>query len=311
MTYLQSNSVTPVIAAVVVGFFPETEILQALLRNLNGQVDHLYLVDNGGCEGIDFNAIPSCQHIKLDKNYGLGYALNTGFDAASRSGATYVATFDQDSAPPSNLIAALLLQHQTLQARGIKCAAVGPTFFDRREANQIYFPFYKEEKRGITAIMPSEPDNTGCGNVEVDVLITSGMLIRTDAWLDSLRYDDGMFVDYTDTEWCFRARDKGYQLFGSTDVQMGHALSDAPPVRIFHLNFFHYSALRRYYYFRNTLLLCKKPYVSYAWKKRLVTGLVLRLFVSLFYENKRFTQFKMMCKGIWSGLKNKNGAYQP
>ncbi|MFZ6815385.1 glycosyltransferase family 2 protein [Undibacterium sp. Rencai35W] len=308
MTNEPSDLSAPLIAAVVVGFFPEVDVLQALLSRLHTQVQQLYLVDNGGCDALDLSALPGCQHIKLDKNYGLGYALNKGFEAANKNGASYVATFDQDSAPPDNLIATLFAQHLLLKNKQINCAAIGPSFFDRREIKKVYFPFYKEGTKGIQTILPqNHMDNTKI--VEVDVLITSGMLIRTDAWLDTLRYDDGMFVDYTDTEWCFRARDKGYRLFGSTEVQMGHALSDAPPVRLFKLNFFHYSALRRYYYFRNTLLICKKPYVSAAWKKRLLTGLALRFIVSLFYESKRWSQFIMMCKGIWAGLHNKNGAY--
>lgn len=309
MTHTSSDSSRPAVAAVVVGYFPEHPVLLALLAKLQGQVDRLYLVDNGGCDKIDLQATPKCQYIRLDKNYGLGYALNKGFEAAIQDGAHYVATFDQDSAPPDHLIASLLTQHELLHAQGVKCAAIGPTFFDRREADKVYFPFYKEGGGSIQAIIPADFDDATVRYVEVDVLITSGMLIRTTAWLDTLRYDDGMFVDYTDTEWCFRARSKGYQLFGSMAVQMGHALSDAPPVRLFNLNFFHYSPLRRYYYFRNTLLFCKKPYVSSAWKKRLLVGLGIRFFASLVYENRRLSQFKMMCKGIWSGLHNKSGAY--
>ncbi|MFZ6719886.1 glycosyltransferase family 2 protein [Undibacterium sp. Ji49W] len=309
MTHTSSDTSRPAVAAVVVGYFPEHPVLLALLAKLQGQVDRLYLVDNGGCDKIDLQATPKCQYIRLDKNYGLGYALNRGFEAAIQDGAHYVATFDQDSAPPDHLIASLLTQHELLHAQGVKCAAIGPTFFDRREADKVYFPFYKEGSGNIQAIIPADFDDATARYVEVDVLITSGMLIRTTAWLDTLRYDDGMFVDYTDTEWCFRARSKGYQLFGSMAVQMGHALSDAPPVRLFNLNFFHYSPLRRYYYFRNTLLFCKKPYVSSAWKKRLLVGLSIRFFASLVYENRRLSQFKMMCKGIWSGLHNKSGAY--
>lgn len=296
----------PIIAAIVVGFFPTINTLENLLHNLHGQVQQLYLIDNGGCQSVNLTTLPHCQRITLEKNYGLGHALNIGFHLAHQYGASYVATFDQDSTPPHNLISTLLSQHELLQAQGINCAAVGPTFFDQREARPTYFPFYKEINQKIIAQLPANNLPT----IEVDVLITSGMLVRTEAWLNKLCYDEDMFIDYTDTEWCFRARKQGYQLFGCTSIQMGHALSDAPPIRFFNLKFFHYSALRRYYYFRNTILLCRKNYVSSTWKKRLLIGLILRLFVSLLYEPNRLTQFAMMCKGIWHGLRNKHGVYQ-
>ena len=307
MTITSSILESPCVAAVVVGFFPELEILHALLLNVSTQVDYLYLIDNGGCDGLDLSALPFCKHIKLGQNFGLGYALNAGFSAAKADSAHYVATFDQDSAPPDNLIATLLLQHQNLDAQGIKCGAIGPTFFDRRETNTVFFPFYKEKESGITATTPSpsSPDM-----LEVDVLITSGMLIKMSTWEDQLHYDENMFVDYTDTDWCFRARNKAYRLFGSTTVKMGHALSDAPPIRLFNLTFFHYSPLRRYYYFRNTIILCKAPYVSFLWKKRLLMGLLPRLFVIIFYEKKLLTQLKMISQGIWSGITSKTGRYQ-
>lgn len=85
------------------------------------------------------------------------------------------------------------------------------------------------------------------GLVKVDVLITSGMFISTHAWIEGSRYNDGLFVDFTDSEWCFRVRDLGYTLYGCLNVEMGHALSDAPPVKILGFSFLRYSPVRRYF----------------------------------------------------------------
>jgi rhamnosyltransferase len=307
MNALTTSSTRPSVAAVVVGFRPDRAVLQRLLGLLSPQVDFLYLVDNGGCESLDLSGLSNCSHIKLGKNFGLGYALNIGFQHALAAGAEYVATFDQDSEPPSDLIAHLLDEHLQLQAQSVACAAVSPLFFDRRETRSVNFPVYRERNKKIAVIYPV-PNSDEI--IETDTLITSGMLIKASVWQDQLAYDDGLFVDLTDTEWCFRARSRGYRLFVSPKTTMGHALSDAPPIRRFNLNFFRYSPLRRYYYVRNTILFCKAPYVSSNWKRRLYIGLAIKFVMALLYEENRLTQFKMMLRGIWDGLRNKRGAYE-
>ncbi|WP_041741244.1 glycosyltransferase family 2 protein [Collimonas fungivorans] len=296
-------------AAIVVGYFPEYKIVVNLLKSLSPQVDHLILVDNGGSrEAYDFAQKEglAIEYIEFKKNLGLGHALNMGFERAVSLGVKYVATFDQDSAPVADLIANLRNAHQMFEGQGVNCAAVAPVFFDRREATKVYFPFYLEREGRIISRMPN---NCADNYVETDALITSGMLVRTDVWTGGVHYDDGLFVDYTDTEWCFRARAKGYKLFGCLRIEMGHAPSDAPPARIFGLSFFRYSPLRRYYYFRNTVSFCRADYVSWAWRRRLTYGLTLRFFINCLIDKKKLRSLKMMLAGVYDGLRRKSGEF--
>lgn len=304
-----NNSININLAAIVVSFFPESAVIDRLLKSLSSQVGCLILVDNGGggnaAASIRDHGV-NIEYIKFEKNLGLGFALNAGFERAASLGVKYVATFDQDSDPPADLIADLMNVHEKLELRGVNCAAVGPVFFDRREAVKQYFPFYFE-KRGLinSAMRGVWLDDI----VETDALITSGMLVRTDVWVKGNHYDDGLFVDYTDTEWCFRARAKGYKLFGCIHVEMGHAPSDAPPARILGLSFFRYSPLRRFYYFRNTVKFCLAPYVSWPWRRRLLLGLALRFFVNLAIDKKKLLSLKMMSKGVRDGFRKNSGEF--
>lgn len=295
--------------ALVVGYYPDLKITYNLLKSLSEQVDSLVLIDNGGSNDVyTFSKKQNINihYINLEKNKGLGYALNIGFEYAIDIEAKYVATFDQDSSPPSNLISKLKQAHIQLENKNINCAAVSPVFFDHRESIKKYFPFYIEKAGKIIAQIPEKStDNL----VKSDTLITSGMLIKADAWKNDLRYDDELFIDYTDTEWCFRARSKGYSLFGCFNVEMGHAPSDAPPLRIFGLSFFHYSPLRRYYYFRNTIKFCRCDYVSWAWRRRLIYGLGARFIINALIDTKTSLSLKMMLHGIYDGLYKKNGKF--
>ena len=297
------------LAAIVVSYHPDKIVLDKLLALLEPQVDFLILVDNGGAE--DYRNIWSNESVRniyigFEKNLGLGFALNAGFSKAAEIGAKYVGTFDQDSAPPIDMLGKLKLVHERLHVEGVNCAAVGPVFFDRREATKIYFPFYIERGGHIKTVSPQL-----CAEdiVETDALITSGMLVRADVWTSGARYDDGLFVDYTDTEWCYRVRSKGFKFFGCTKIEMGHAPSDSPPARVFGFSFFRYSPLRRYYYFRNTVKFCMASYVSVAWKRRLLMGLALRFIVNLLIDKKKLFSLKMMTKGIHHGLQRKSGEF--
>lgn len=293
----------------MVSYHPEISVLQNLLRAVSQQVGLLILVDNGGgraaAEALVSESI-QIDVIDLGHNLGLGYALNAGFASALDAGAQYVATFDQDSAPPPGLVDGLLSCHELLAARGERCAAVGPVFFDRRETRKTYFPFYFQQGRRIVAAIKGQWPQA---MVETDALITSGMLVRADVWAQGVRYDDGLFIDYTDTEWCFRVRSHGYSLYGAMECEMGHALSDAVPTRVAGLSFFRYSPLRRYYYFRNTALFCKAPCVSWTWTVRLMAGLALRLCVNLVIDKNKWASLRMMLRGIVDALHGRTGKF--
>ncbi|WP_119688454.1 glycosyltransferase family 2 protein [Pseudomonas sp. PGPR81] len=295
------------IGAVVVSYHPDVEVLDDLLRSLLRQVELLILVDNGGGETFlttDAVARQSINYIALGANLGLGAALNKAFAVAAEKGLDFLVTFDQDSHANADLIANLHQSMQCALSKDPKCIAVGPHFFDRREGEKIPFPFYVSDSGKIA---PAFSTTSTDGLLRVDTLITSGMLVSVPAWVGGMKYDEGMFVDYTDTEWCFRARSCGHTLYGCLAVEMGHALSDAPPVKFMGLSFFEYSPVRRYFYFRNTMAVIRMKHTPAAWKKRLAQGLLLRFFVNIIIDKQRFKSVGMMIRGVSHGLAGKLG----
>lgn len=295
------------IAAVVVGYHPDLAVLNDLLASLVRQVDFLVLVDNGGSESyLEASAeLRSLVHyVALDGNEGLGAALNVGFRLAVAANMKYVVTFDQDSRADANLISRLYQAMQHATDKDPACIAVSPAFYDRRDGKKINFPFYASEEGKIRPVFTSDDPH---GLVKADALITSGMFVSTKAWSEGIQYDEGMFVDFTDTEWCFRARSRGYSLYGCVDIEMGHALSDAPPVKFFGLSFFKYSPVRRYFFFRNTVAICRMSHTPACWKKRMLSALLLRFLVNLLIDKNRLLSLKMMARGVWHGWHKKLG----
>lgn len=295
------------VAALVVGYKPDLAALDALLLRLLSEVQQVVLLDNGGASGFlngqqeDRNRV---LYIDMEGNRGLGAALNRGMEEARRRGLRYVLTFDQDSAPPAGMAAALYTEMRAAQAEGVNCAAIGPSFYDKREDQARSFPLYREVG-GRIRLVHTDAD----ARQEVDVLITSGMMVDSDAWNNRLPYNEALMVEYTDTDWCFRVRAAGYKLFVLTSLRMPHAVSDAPPVRFMGVNLLRYSPLRRYYYFRNTMYFVRQPYVSPAWRKRLLAGVPVRLCSHVIMDEHRLRGLILSLKGLWHGLRGRLGPY--
>jgi len=296
------------VAALVVGYMPEPRALDALLVILLAELELVILLDNGGAGGYlaDQPALRlQVRHVDMGGNRGLGAALNRGMQEARAAGFRHVITFDQDSAPPAGMAAALLDAMRGQQVRGVPCAAVGPSFHDRREEGGHGFPLYREEQGRIRVMQP----DPRAGLQEADVLITSGMLVDSDVWAAGLAYNEELMVDYTDTDWCFRVRAAGRRLFVLQSVRMPHALSDTPPVRVLGIHLLRYSPLRRYYYFRNTVYFVRRPYVSRPWRRRLLAGLLVRLCGNVLIDEQRLRGLGLSLKGLWHGLRGRLGAY--
>lgn len=297
------------VAALIVAYMPQPAQISRLIGVLAHECAAVYVMDNGGgAEAIGKKL--ACQSrvriIDMGGNRGIGNALNAGFELCAEAGFPYVTTFDQDSEPDAGQVTRLAHELETLLGAGSKVAAVGPRIVDRRGADPIEHPFV-----GRAAGWPvSRPCSPGCRHVESDFLITSGTVVSMAAFRNIGGFDPGLFVDYTDFEWCFRALRKGYRVLGVCSVTMTHELSAGASQRVFGVSILRYGAARRYYYSRNALLLVRRSHIPPGWKIRLAAGLAFRaVFLPL---ASRFSpgwrrDWSMLCKGIVDGLRSRDG----
>jgi rhamnosyltransferase len=120
------------------------------------------------------------------------------------------------------------------------------------------------------------------------------------------------FVDYTDIEWCFRAKSLDFALFGVCRAQMVHELGQGTSRSFFGINLFEYSPTRRYYYARNTVSVARLPYVPLRWKLRLVAGMLLRCLTIAWAprpdSNSLKMESRMLIRGIVDGMRGVRGA---
>lgn len=294
------------VVAVVVTYLPDLDALHALLTTLSLQVDAVVLVDNGSGDALlRWLRGQHPGHLTpflLDHNIGLAAAQNMGIREARRLCAEFVLLSDQDSLPAPDMVSRLLSVTREKLAAGCRLAAVGPRYFDVLQ-NSVR-PFVR-----LRGFRVERFDCSTAGQVfEVDHLIASGCLIPIAALDEIGDMNEGLFIDYIDTEWCLRAWRNGFLLFGAGDATMRHSLGEKPnrflgryiPVQ---------SPLRNYYLFRNAIWLMRRDWLPLPWKLATIRRLLLLFVYFLVFGSNRRSRAKMMLAGLWHGIMNRLGAY--
>lgn len=295
-----TSQTQPYVAAIVVAYHPDIDLLGAQLTRLAPQVTDIVLVDNGSpCDLVAWNAerVPAAAVvIALGENLGIAAAQNVGIQWARKRRAEFILLMDQDSIPAPDMVEKLI----SAIAKQSSPAAVGPRYLDKRQDNPP--PFIRIQNLTLGRCACATEDSV----VSVDYLISSGCLIPMSV-LDKVGYmRDDLFIDYVDIEWGLRARHHGFQSYGVCGAHMQHSLGDQP-IKFLGKNIPLHSPLRHYYHFRNAVVLYKEQWVPLNWK--LVDGwrLCLKYVFYALFAKPRLAHLHMMTLGVWHGLRGKGG----
>jgi rhamnosyltransferase len=205
------------------------------------------------------------------------------------------------------MVSCLLAALHELQAQGVAVAGVGPRFCDPDSGNSSYFMQYGGLKYRAVYCSAESPRR-----IRTEFLISSGMLIPGNMVDEVGLMDEPLFIDLVDTEWCLRAADRGYRVFGVCDAVMYHSIGERlMKVWIGRWQHIPYHApLRHYYYFRNAMLVYRRSYVPAAWRRNELVQLVYMFVVFGLTATPRVGQLRMMLRGLWDGLRGRSGQYR-
>ncbi|MEX3894831.1 glycosyltransferase family 2 protein [Paraburkholderia sp. BR10954] len=290
------------VAAIVVSYQPDLARLGELLKSVASQTDSVAVVDNGSGEDVaGFVAGLGDSRIHVlsqGKNLGIAAAHNVGVHWAREHGAKYVLLMDQDSVPEPRMVAALKLAHEDLVAGGNSVAAIGPRFRDPQTGHLAPHVRFGRIRFAPVACKPGQPV------VRTDLLISSGSLISIDV-LDAVGgMDEELFIDQVDTEWVLRARAKGYQVWGHCEASMSHSLGEER--RRVWLGRWReiplHKPFRYYYMFRNSVLLQRRNYPCWAWRRVDAVRLLQMFVFMVMFHPQRFKALQSMLRGLWDGV---------
>ena len=293
------------VAAVIVTYNPDVDVLRQLLDALLPQVDSALLVDNASHNQQQLAALVSgCEFYASETNLGLGAAHNIGITFARDQQADAVLILDQDSLPAEDMVQRLTAAFAALSSQH-KLAAVGAHYANDLGSDAFFVRFGALKFQRHYCQADAHP-------VAADFLISSGSLFSLAAIDEIGAMDEGLFIDHVDTEWFLRARVKGYQSFGVCDARMQHALGEKThrikPLNIGReRNVPQHKPFRYYYIFRNSILLYKRSYSSWRWRWNDLQRLAMMLVMYGVFVPPRGQHLRMIWRGIIDGLRGRIG----
>jgi rhamnosyltransferase len=278
------------VAAVLVTYHPDDGLYERV-RNLTGQVNAILIVDNGSAE----QELAPVQRLVAEgvveaifngRNVGQAAALNQGLAWGESRGVPWMATFDQDTLPGTNLV-----------------EEAGHIFDDGDQSLAVIGAGW--------LISPSKgPDCTSPTGRTVAWVVTSGALHSVQVWREIGGFRDDFFIDYVDIEYCLRARSAGYRVVRACVQTMQHAIGNPTRHRLLFrfVQPTHHSRVRRYFITRNRIHMWRA-----FWRKepasiaRDVTGAAKDLVKLLLFETDRLQKLRAMLRGAEDGLRGVTG----
>ena len=191
------------ILATITTFDPDAGRLRENLAAVCDQVAGVILVDNGSQDVASIRALafefPGCTLIENGENLGVSVALNRGARAAIAAGASAVLLLDEDSVVSVGMVSALA--RHLGEGVGVVCPLIGNYLADS----------HVELSSDVH---------------EVPRAINSGSLVSVAAYESVGGFDEMLFVDWVDMDFCANLRLHGYRILQTHEVELSHAIGD-------------------------------------------------------------------------------------
>jgi rhamnosyltransferase len=269
------------IATAVVLYYPDASTIAKITKYLSF-VDFLIIVDNTDNQDLaqTLGASPKLCYSPMGTNSGIAAALNVAARIAIDKRFTWMLMLDQDS----------LMEENTYDA--IK-HAVGSMV---EQSVAIFAPIQVSKMTDRRAM------NGAHAILTVNQLMTSGSALNLDAFLLCGPFEEKLFIDHVDNEYCFRLTQAGYKVQQLTQVALDHSLGEIVEARLLFGRSFQYVShrpFRSYYYVRNGFYVALK-FIFHRPGFLAVLGLqiVKDVVKAIFFEDETALRLKMMLLGF-------------
>lgn len=276
--------------AIVTLYFPDENVKNNITQ-LSKFVDKVVLLDNtpnSDNSGL-FVGIEKTEYVAYKENLGLSEAFNRYLKTLTEN--CYIIFFDQDSFCPENLIVQLKNDYQISCRKLGKKGTIGPAYFEKN-ANRLMIP---KQKKFV--------EN---GIYEVKSIITSGMFTELDVIKPAGFWNDEIFLDMADWDFCWRILRAGFFCCLSTNAVLTHILGKS----VHHfagIKVKEGAPFRVYYQTRDCLYLIYKNYVPLKFKIRFILMLTIRPALHLVFLPEKKKRIHYFFKGISDFKKNTHG----
>lgn len=271
------------IFAGIVTFNPDIKKLKANIEAVCTQVEEV-LIDDNGSKNIDevrklVMLYENVYLIENNVNLGIATALNILFKNAEKEGAEWLLTLDQDSCLDKGFI-----------------SEMKPYMIDKTKNS---LTMLRRDRNIVTEIDFDKNQQLQT----VDWCMTSGNLVRVKVWKKVGGFNEDLFIDNVDEEFCYRIRKFGYKIHQINKVLMTHEVGNSRMAKFLWREVIvtNYSAFRKYYIYRNTIYMMK--YNLSVSKFIRVKHLVVLTVEILLYEDHKLKSIQAALKGVWDGIR--------
>lgn len=283
--------------SIIVCYNPDLKHLLELCRTLLNDDTFVVLVDNSDVPYLQSDAFPEgCELITLDSNVGIAKAQNIGIQYAISSGSDNIIFFDQDSSVQPGLLRTMISALESGQYK-----IVAPKCID--DISMLELPSLRVNKYGISksiyagdSVLP----------IEVDIVISSGMAVSSRVFSEVGIFDESLFIDYVDTEWCLRCKLKQIPIYLIPSVTMYHRIGK----KIVNLGLICiqiHSPERCYYQIRNSLHLFRKKHIPLLFAFKEFASTLINRIILIAIVNHKIRYAKMYLHAIIDGFRGAGG----
>jgi rhamnosyltransferase len=283
---------------IIICYRPDVVQLMSLCGHVLADGAKIVLVDNTETPYLGSDKVPEgCTLITLGCNSGIGHALNVGVAAALAAGAAVILLLDQDSKIDPGFLSLLAGAIQP----GI-AEVVSPLCVDDRTGRAL--PSLRLSPHGLS-IPVHDADRSS--RYLVDIVISSGTVATREVFDIVGTFDEGLFIDFVDTEWCLRCRSKKIPIYVIPTAVMRHSIGSR------HFNFgpltiLVHSSTRCYYQIRNSLLLLRKRHVPIIFSLKQIISVISNRIILLLGVGNRAGYIRAYVSAVLDGLKGVIGA---
>ena len=278
------------VSAVIITYNVENDFKNRI-NKLKGKVNEIIVVDNGSkAETISMlkELEKEITIIYLEKNKGIAYALNKGIKYSIEKGYDWILTLDHDSIVTDDMIKNMLKCYEGFDQ-------------ELKEKVAMLVPVHVEEKEYENNNIINNEEVASKLYTEVLTEITSGALTKSSIYKNVGLYDEKLFIDLVDHDYCLALNKKGFKVIQVNSGVLIHNLGDSIKKSILGLKMIptNHSPLRRYYMSRNRHYIWDKYKQDFpGWvltdKRRFITE---NLKIILF-ENNKIEKLKYIREGI-------------
>lgn len=281
------------VAAGVVFYHPDNNVISNISTYYHS-VDYLVIIDNSEKENEVLKnevkeTFPHAIYKSLNQNAGIAAALNIACNIAKENNCNWILTMDQDSSFKTNELKSMIDNIPAAQELFKNIGIISP-FHVLHEHHEV-----KASHRYTVK----------------NIVMTSGNLLNLNTYTAVGPFEEKLFMDFVDYEYCLRLRKNNYKIVQDNFVHLKHSLGDFKIRKIFSqkIGVSNHNYVRRYYMTRNSLYVGFKYFTldKLFFLHVLKNILLWDPFVVIGYEKNKLRKLKSIYKGIFHFVINKFG----